>query len=91
MTWAFVSRDMASVALGANTIAAALEASDIEVIRTGSHGLFSIEPLVEIETSDGRVAFGPIAPSEIASVLDGTHRNRIGSIAAHPFFAGQQT
>ena len=41
MTRAFVSRDMASVALGADDVARALAAAGCEVIRTGSRGLFA--------------------------------------------------
>lgn len=90
MTRVFVSRDMASVALGADAVAAALAAAGAEVVRTGSHGLFRIEPLVEVETSEGRIAFGPVAPDEVAAVLDGSHPNRLGRIADLPFFASQQ-
>ncbi|WP_182466778.1 NADH-ubiquinone oxidoreductase-F iron-sulfur binding region domain-containing protein [Sphingomonas gilva] len=87
---AFVSRDMASVGLGADEVAAALIAAGVEVVRTGSRGLFRIEPLVEIETPDGRVGCGPVAADEVAAVIDGTHRNRIGDVAKLPFFASQQ-
>jgi formate dehydrogenase iron-sulfur subunit len=90
MTRAFVSRDMASVALGADEVADALAAAGAEVIRTGSRGLFRIEPLVEIETGEGRIGYGPVTPDEIAAVLDGTHPNRLGDVAAMPFFAQQQ-
>jgi len=44
-----ISADMASVALGADDLAAAFAAAGCSVVRTGSRGLFSIEPLVEIE------------------------------------------
>ncbi|MBN8839819.1 MAG: formate dehydrogenase, partial [Sphingomonadales bacterium] len=90
MTRAYVSGDMASVALGADEVAAALAARGAEVIRTGSRGLFRIEPLVEIDTAEGRIAYGPVAPGEIDALLDGTHANRIGRIEDHPFFARQQ-
>jgi formate dehydrogenase iron-sulfur subunit len=90
MTRVFVSRDMASVALGADAVAAALAAAGAEVVRTGTHGLFRIEPLVEVETNEGRIAFGPVASDEIATVLDGSHPNRLGRIADLPFFARQR-
>jgi len=90
MTRAFVSGDMASVALGADEVAAALAARGVEVVRTGSRGLFRIEPLVEIETPEGRIAYGPVEANEIGALLDGTHANRIGRIEDHPFFARQQ-
>jgi formate dehydrogenase iron-sulfur subunit len=90
MTRAFVSRDMASVALGADDVAAALAAAGVEVVRTGSRGLFRIEPLVEIEHADGRIGFGPVGPDDVAAILDGSHANRLGAIEQLPFFAAQQ-
>ncbi|HWL47467.1 MAG TPA: NADH-ubiquinone oxidoreductase-F iron-sulfur binding region domain-containing protein [Sphingomonadaceae bacterium] len=90
MTRAFVSADMASVALGADAVAAALAARGCEVVRTGSRGLFAIEPLVEIEADGERIGYGPVGPDDVAAILDGTHANRLGDVAALPFFAKQQ-
>ncbi|MEG3123362.1 NADH-ubiquinone oxidoreductase-F iron-sulfur binding region domain-containing protein [Sphingomonas sp. GB1N7] len=90
MTRVFVSGDMASVALGADGIAAELVRSGIEVVRTGSRGLFRLEPLVEVETPEGRIGYGPVAVDDVAAILDGTHANRLGNVASLPFFAGQQ-
>lgn len=90
MTRVYVSRDMASVALGADAVAEALAGAGCEVVRTGSRGLFRIEPLVEVETDQGRIGYGPVRADEIASVLDGSHPNRLGDVAQLPFFATQQ-
>ena len=90
MTRVTVSRDMASVALGADDVADALTRAGAEVVRTSSRGLFRIEPLVEVDTPEGRIGYGPVAPHEIAQVLDGTHPNRLGDVAALPFFVRQQ-
>jgi len=86
----FISGDMASVALGADAVAVAFARAGAKVVRTGSRGLFSIEPLVEVETADGRIGYGPVSADDVAQVLDGTHPNRIGDVAALPFFARQQ-
>jgi formate dehydrogenase iron-sulfur subunit len=86
----FISRDMASVALGADDVARAFAEAGCEVVRTGSRGLFSIEPLVEVETDEGRIGYGPVGPDDVAAVLDGTHASRLGDVEALPFFAGQQ-
>jgi len=59
MTRVYISRDMASVALGADEVARAFEAAGCDVVRTGSRGLFSIEPLVEVESDGKRIGFGP--------------------------------
>ena len=90
MTRVFISRDMASVALGADEVARAFADAGCDVVRTGSRGLFSIEPLVEVETDQGRIGFGPVGPGDAAAVLDGSHANRLGKIEELPFFAGQQ-
>nr|WP_212611945.1 NADH-ubiquinone oxidoreductase-F iron-sulfur binding region domain-containing protein [Sphingomonas baiyangensis] len=81
---------MAAVGLGADALADACRAAGAEVVRVSSHGLFAIEPLVEVETPEGRVGYGPVAAGDIAQVIDGTHLNRIGDVAALPFFARQQ-
>jgi formate dehydrogenase iron-sulfur subunit len=90
MSRGFVSGVMASVALGADAVAAALLAQGCEVVRTGSRGLFAIEPLVEIETDSGRIGYGPVGPDDAAAILDGSHANRLGDVSALPFFAKQQ-
>ncbi len=90
MTRVYISSDMASVALGADEVAVALERAGAEVVRTGCRGLFRIEPLVEVETDGGRIGYGPVAPDEVPAVLNGTHPNRLGDVAAMPFFAAQQ-
>src|SRR3546814_16723821 len=89
MSRVFISRDMASVALGADEVAGAFRDAGVEVVRTGSRGLFRIEPLVEVDTPEGRLGFGPVGPHDVAMVLDGSPTNRIGDVAALPFFAGQ--
>lgn len=90
MTRVYVSRDMASVALGADTVADVLAAAGATVVRTGSRGLFRIEPLVEVDTADGRIGYGPVTPDSVGAVLDGTHPNRLGPVDDLPYFASQQ-
>ena len=89
MTRVFISKDMASVALGADALARAFEAAGCAVVRTGSRGLFSIEPLVEVEEEAGRIGYGPVGPADAAAVLARTHPNRLGAVADLPFFRGQ--
>ena len=33
---------------------------DVTVVRNGSRGMFWLEPLVEVETAEGRIAYGPV-------------------------------
>ncbi|MEA2831674.1 MAG: formate dehydrogenase iron-sulfur subunit, partial [Bradyrhizobium sp.] len=69
----FVSRDAGAVAVGADEVAAALEqaaakrGTAIEIVRTGSRGLYWLEPMVEVATAQGRVAFGPVTEADVAS------------------------
>jgi len=90
MTRVFISADMASVALGSDAVADAFARAGAQVVRTGSRGLFNIEPLVEVETPQGRIAYGPVGSDDVAAILDGSHANRLGDVMALPFFAGQQ-
>ena len=72
----YVPRDSAALALGADEVAAALLAQSrlrgltIELVRNSSHGLFWLEPLVEVQTPAGRVAYGPVGPEDVAGLLD---------------------
>ena len=85
----FVPRDAAAISVGADEVATALERAaetrslQIEIVRTGSRGLFWLEPMVEVATPAGRVAFGPASVADAASLLDamiadGPHPLRLG-------------
>lgn len=69
----YVPRDMASVSLGADDVAKAIAAlpEDIKVIRNGTWGMTYLEPLVEVMTPKGRVAYGPVGVSDIQSLYEG--------------------
>ncbi|GAN77508.1 NADH-ubiquinone oxidoreductase-F iron-sulfur binding region domain-containing protein [Acidisphaera rubrifaciens] len=72
----FLPRDMAAVALGADAVAAALTAEAarrglaVELVRTGSRGMFWLEPMLEVATQAGRVAYGPLTVADVPGVLD---------------------
>ncbi len=53
-------------------IAAEADRRDISVriVRNGSRGMLWLEPLVEIATTDGRVAYGPVAPADVPDLFD---------------------
>jgi formate dehydrogenase iron-sulfur subunit len=74
----FVPRDAAAIAVGADRVAAALRQAavakgiDLTVVRTSSRGMFWLEPLVEVETPEGRIGYGPATPGDAAAILDGT-------------------
>jgi formate dehydrogenase iron-sulfur subunit len=97
----YIPGDMHSVALGADEVAGALaiEAAKrsmaIQIVRNGSRGLFTIEPLVEVETAEGRIGYGPVYPEDVpalvaAGLFEGKpHAVCIGRPEEHPFFKGQ--
>ena len=74
----FVSSDSSALSVGADRVADAIRDEarrrglDVELVRTGSRGLFWLEPLVEVETAAGRVGYGPIAPGETAQLFEAT-------------------
>jgi len=97
----FVSRDATSRALGAEAVARALadEAARrglaLALVRTGSRGLFWLEPLVEVDTPAGRIAYGPVAPADAPALLDaaaaggGAHARRLGRLEDVAYFRDQ--
>jgi formate dehydrogenase iron-sulfur subunit len=98
----YVPGDAAALALGADKVAAAIiqHASklklDVNIVRNGSRGLFWLEPLVEVVTSKGRVAYGPVTVADVPGLFaanftaGGEHKLRLGEIEAHPYLAKQQ-
>ncbi|KQP22151.1 formate dehydrogenase [Pseudorhodoferax sp. Leaf267] len=72
----YVPCDSAALAVGADEVAEALQRSaatrgqNIEIVRNGSRGLFWLEPLVEVVTPQGRVAYGPVDVADVDGLLD---------------------
>jgi formate dehydrogenase iron-sulfur subunit len=87
----FIARDSGALAVGADEVAATLAAacqrrgSDIAIVRTGSRGLYWAEPMVEVETPAGRVAYGPVAAGDIDALLDG---GLLDGKGGHPLHLG---
>ena len=72
----YVPRDAAALAVGADAVAQALldeskaRGLTLDIVRNGSRGLLWLETLVEIETPEGRVAYGPVEAGDVAGLLD---------------------
>ena len=98
----YVPCDSAALAVGADAVAqciaqeAAARGLDVHIVRNGSRGLFWLEPLVEVATPAGRVAYGPVAPSDVPKLFDaglvtgGAHALCHGPTGAIPYLARQQ-
>ncbi|HKT54806.1 MAG TPA: NADH-ubiquinone oxidoreductase-F iron-sulfur binding region domain-containing protein [Caulobacteraceae bacterium] len=97
----FVPGDAAAVAVGADQVAAAIanaakaKGVSSRVVRNGSRGALDLETLVEVETPEGRIGYGPVYPQDVASLVDaglfegGAHPLRIGRPEDLPFFKVQ--
>ncbi|MCB1388149.1 MAG: formate dehydrogenase, partial [Rhodobacteraceae bacterium] len=78
----YLPLDSAAVALGADDLAAAITAEAarrgvaVDLVRNGSRGMVWLEPLVEVVTDAGRLAFGPMTPGDVPALF--------GDLAAHP-------
>jgi formate dehydrogenase iron-sulfur subunit len=75
-TTIYVPRDSAALSVGADAVAEAIRREadvrglDIRLVRNGSRGMLWLEPFVEIDTPEGRVGYGPVAPHQVAELLD---------------------
>ena len=75
MTTVYVPRDSSARSVGADQVAAAIEVqaarlgAAVEVVRNGSRGMMWLEPLVEVVTAQGRVAYGPVTPDDVAGLF----------------------
>src|SRR5262245_59596012 len=93
----FIPKDAAALAVGADDVARALRAaaSEVAIVRTGSRGLFWLEPMVEVETAEGRIAYGPVGAKDIATLMEagflkgGAHPLRLGRPEELPFLKKQ--
>ena len=98
----FVPCDSAALAAGADEVVdaihkeAAARGVAIDVQRNSSRGMFWLEPLVEVLTPQGRMAYGPVAFEDVPSLFDadfltgGKHALGLGLTDAIPYLAKQQ-
>ncbi len=98
----FVPCDSSALALGADQVAQAIARIaeqrhiTIQLIRNGSRGMFWLEPLVEVETANRRVAYGPVTVDDIASLFDAgflegqAHPLSLGLTEKIPFLLNQE-
>ncbi len=73
----YVPRDAAARAMGADAVARAIAehatkaGQEVRIVRNGSRGMIWLEPLVEIATSSGRLAFGPMKVGDVPALFTG--------------------
>ena len=98
----YIPRETTASSVGAEALVAAISTEakyrnlDIEIVRNGSRGACFLEPLVEVETAKGRVAYGPVQYDDIADLFDadfingGKHKLALGNVEELPWFKNQE-
>ncbi len=72
----FIPRDAAAIAVGADKVAeaiereAALRGIELAIVRNGSRGLLWLEPLIEVRTGRGRIAYGPVTVADVPGLFE---------------------
>jgi formate dehydrogenase iron-sulfur subunit len=97
----YVPGDAAAVAVGADEVASAIamvagrDGIPVDIVRNGSRGLHWLEPMVEVATAQGRIAYGPVGVSDAEAILKaavangGDHPLRLGRPEEIPFLKNQ--
>ncbi|TMV77718.1 formate dehydrogenase, partial [Thioclava sp. BHET1] len=94
----YVPRDAATKALGGEEVAAEILAQakarglDVTLVRNGTRGMIWLEPLVEVATEEGRMAFGPVTKADVASLFEaefGEHPLSLGLTEELPWMVEQ--
>jgi formate dehydrogenase iron-sulfur subunit len=98
----YVPRDASALAVGAEATARAIAAESarrgtaLRIVRNGSRGVFWLEPLVEVATAAGRIAYGPVTAADVPALFDSgfmngaAHRLRLGPTDEIPYLKNQQ-
>ena len=101
-TSVYVPGDAGALSVGAGEVAKAIVAEaarrkvPVNVVRNGSRGAYWLEPLVEVSTAQGRLAYGPVRAADVAGLFDagflkgGSHALSLGAVESIPWFKGQQ-
>jgi len=98
----YVPRDAAAVSVGAQEVAQAISSAaaargeDIQLVRNGSRGLLWLEPLVEVATPAGRIAYGPVTSEDVPDLFranflsGGAHERLLGPTEEIPYLRRQE-
>jgi formate dehydrogenase iron-sulfur subunit len=98
----YVPRDSAAVSVGADEVAEAVaqvarqRRLELQIVRNGSRGMFWLEPLVEVATPAGRVAYGPVTAGDVPGLFDAgfvegaAHPLRLGPTEDIPYLKNQE-
>lgn len=97
----YVPRETAAISVGANEVAVEIErqaeqaGESIQLIRNGSWGASWLEPMVEVEVGDSRIAYGNVTTEDVAGLFEagflkgGDHPRLLGQTHEIPYLANQ--
>ena len=99
----YIPSDTTAKSLGADRLArqmaavAAERGVDIEIVRNGTRGLYWLEPLIEVDTAEGRIGFGPVKSKDLDTLFDAEfwqgkeeHPLALGLVEEIPYLKRQQ-
>jgi formate dehydrogenase iron-sulfur subunit len=98
----YVPKDAGALSLGAEAVALAIGAEakrrgqSVRIVRNGSRGLYWLEPLVEVQSSGARLAYGPVRPEDVPALFEarflqgGAHPLALGPTEQIPYLKNQQ-
>jgi formate dehydrogenase iron-sulfur subunit len=97
MTKVYVPLDASARSVGADAVAAALaKIPGVELVRNGSRGLMWLEPMIEVATPAGRIAYGPVSAGDVPGLVEagllegGAHALRLGPTEEIPYLKQQE-
>ncbi len=97
----FVPRETSAISVGADDVAIAIAraskqaGTDIQLVRNGSWGACWLEPLVEVQVGDTRIAYGNVEPGDVERLFangfleGGEHPKRLGPTKEIPYLITQ--
>jgi formate dehydrogenase iron-sulfur subunit len=97
----YIPRETAAVSVGADEVALALAQHakqariDIELVRNGSWGASWLEPLLEVEVDNVRIAYGNVSAADIPGLFaaglieGGEHERRLGPTSEIAYLINQ--
>jgi formate dehydrogenase iron-sulfur subunit len=96
----YIPKDSGALAVGADDVAKALADAAkrknvaLEIVRTGSRGLYWLEPMIEAATPEGRIAYGPVTVQDVDTLISalpagGAHPKRLDRPEEIPFLKRQ--
>lgn len=72
----YIPMDTSAVAMGVEDLITPIrqkaesQGVQLQIIRNGTRGLLWLEPLIEVETSKGRIGYGPVSLDDLESLFE---------------------